>query len=89
MGGQGGQAADAYVQFHQAVARLRDEAEAHRHKHKVTARARYGAKAERAQAQQIEGEWIVSKLDALVGLFAPERMGVPPWTHDPQGSRAD
>jgi hypothetical protein len=72
--------AEAYCLLHAAIARLRGEAEERRVKHNEAAAVRYGLKADRALLAEVEAEWFVSRLDALLTTFAPERMGVPPWT---------
>jgi hypothetical protein len=72
--------AEVYCAFHQAVAKLRDEAEARRRRYDEAEANRYGLKAERAGAMEQEAGWIVGRLESVLGTFAPERMGVPPWT---------
>jgi len=79
--GQGRQEiGELYCGLHRAVALLRDEVEGRRRRHQETAGARFGLKAERAAVAAMEAEWAIGRLDALLANFAPERMGVPPWT---------
>jgi hypothetical protein len=74
------QMAELYDGFYRAVVLLRDEVEARRRRHQALAAARFGQRAERAVIAETEAEWTVGKLDALVRNYAPERLGVPPWT---------